>query len=362
MDNWLRKNPGKTAIIYDIPEIANEAHSQAFTPRTISAGFMSTGIYPYNSELFTEVDFAPSEVTNRSNPDFQEDQNAQESEVTPFLDVVQGETSSKTQRASANETNEVDNAQISLQDPTTAVTESANDKTTDVSHQRHAGFNRPVSPIAGPSGVFTPDEPHTPKKNKENNNSYVSPIEIAPFPKAGPRKNVTNKRRKKTTILTESPHRNALAAMRLFKEKKVQKSKPKGKRCIFQLTQDSDFDDVDIEEVCRQSPSEMDPYEDEEPEQNEDSAIELTVTAILAGIFSYRGIREFRGSAENCDVVGQHQTEARDSESTKSLNNPRRSLRTAWTLCRISIQHHRLQQIHQIQIQIHSLIQRLPPC
>ena len=53
---------------------------------------------------------------------------------------------------------------------------------------------------------------------------------MEPTPNAGPRKNVTNnRRRKKTTILTESPWRNAIAAFRTEREKKkLGRDKKKG--------------------------------------------------------------------------------------------------------------------------------------
>ena len=64
-DEWLRSHPGQTITIYDIPSIANEAHVSAMTPRNIVSGFASTGIYPFNGNLFTDTEFAPSAVTDR---------------------------------------------------------------------------------------------------------------------------------------------------------------------------------------------------------------------------------------------------------------------------------------------------------
>ncbi|KAG5871758.1 hypothetical protein JTB14_023442 [Gonioctena quinquepunctata] len=55
--------------IYDISRIVASAMPLALTPSNIQAGFRKTGIYPYNRHLFIEIDFAPSFVTNRSNPE-----------------------------------------------------------------------------------------------------------------------------------------------------------------------------------------------------------------------------------------------------------------------------------------------------
>ena len=64
-DEWLRSHPVQTITIYDIPSIVNEAHMSAMTPRNIVSGFASTGIYPFNRNLFTDAKFAPSAVTDR---------------------------------------------------------------------------------------------------------------------------------------------------------------------------------------------------------------------------------------------------------------------------------------------------------
>jgi len=50
------KPPGKTMPV-------------ALTQSNIQAEFRTTGIYPYNRNLFTDRDFASSFVTNRPNPD-----------------------------------------------------------------------------------------------------------------------------------------------------------------------------------------------------------------------------------------------------------------------------------------------------
>ena len=64
-DAWLRTNPGKTMSIYHIPGIIKTALPLALTQNNIKAGFRWTEIYPLNRELFTELDFAPSFVTDR---------------------------------------------------------------------------------------------------------------------------------------------------------------------------------------------------------------------------------------------------------------------------------------------------------
>lgn len=51
--------------IYEIPDIVKEALPFAATPVNIMNSFKKTGIWPYNPNIFTEEDFAPSYVTDR---------------------------------------------------------------------------------------------------------------------------------------------------------------------------------------------------------------------------------------------------------------------------------------------------------
>ncbi|TGZ50001.1 Jerky-like protein [Temnothorax longispinosus] len=64
-DYWMTSNLGKTMSIYDIPAIINRALSLAVTSTNIMAGFATTGILPFNPDVFGEIDFLPSQVTDR---------------------------------------------------------------------------------------------------------------------------------------------------------------------------------------------------------------------------------------------------------------------------------------------------------
>lgn len=64
-DNWMRSNPGKVMSIYDIPGIVKTSFDIAVTPRNISSGFVHTGLWPVNTEIFQDADFLPSQITDR---------------------------------------------------------------------------------------------------------------------------------------------------------------------------------------------------------------------------------------------------------------------------------------------------------
>ena len=67
-DSWMKANPGKTMLIYDIPEIVKIALPRATTPENIIAGFKMSGIYPFDMHVITDSDFLPSVVTDRPDP------------------------------------------------------------------------------------------------------------------------------------------------------------------------------------------------------------------------------------------------------------------------------------------------------
>ena len=67
MDNWMRdpQNANKAMTIHMLPAMVSYAFPKAFTPTNIVAGFRCTGIFPYDRNIFTDVDFMPSSVSDR---------------------------------------------------------------------------------------------------------------------------------------------------------------------------------------------------------------------------------------------------------------------------------------------------------
>ena len=77
--NWMRNNPGKTMTIYDLPGIMREAWPLAAVQKNIIKGFEVAGIFPFNPEVFTDADYAPSFVTDRP---YDESTNPNQSSLT----------------------------------------------------------------------------------------------------------------------------------------------------------------------------------------------------------------------------------------------------------------------------------------
>lgn len=165
-DAWIKSHPGQRMTIYDIPGVVNEAYKSAFTRENILSGFKTTGIAPLNREIFTDDDFSANYVADRDDPDQPLE------EPTPFISLPDASVSGESNRVCPPNDKSVPTAK------TIAVTAQIQDT--------------------------------------------VSLEELRPFPKAAPRKMKTNRRRCKSTILTDTPEKKAIE-----ERKKACKSKPK---------------------------------------------------------------------------------------------------------------------------------------
>lgn len=69
LNSKLLQNKGVPLTIYDVAGCVKIAHDRAMTPSNIAAAFKKTGIFPFDSNIFTDDDFMASEVTNRPAPE-----------------------------------------------------------------------------------------------------------------------------------------------------------------------------------------------------------------------------------------------------------------------------------------------------
>ncbi|XP_012549673.2 uncharacterized protein LOC105842267 [Bombyx mori] len=63
-DKWMAQHPGRSINQYQVTLIFNRAFLKIATVGNAASAFRVTGIYPFNNDLFTEADFAPSSVTD----------------------------------------------------------------------------------------------------------------------------------------------------------------------------------------------------------------------------------------------------------------------------------------------------------
>ena len=192
MDNWMLSNPGKAMTIYNIPEIAKVAFPLSMTPKNILSGFSSCGIHPFNPQIFSDFDFAPSLVTDRPLP------------VEASSELVASQNSPSTSIVALN---------LSLQEPSTSA---------------H------VESFTECSGLVTPDK-------------------LRPLPKALERNPSKTVRKKRTsTILTDSPFKKSVreSQSQPKKLKHVAKGKGKGKAIKKNIQEPSSSDDENYCVIC----------------------------------------------------------------------------------------------------------------
>lgn len=63
MDRWMVNNPAKRISDYEIAGIFAPAYTRCATMEKAGRGFSTTGIHPFNPNVFSDDDFAPSLTT-----------------------------------------------------------------------------------------------------------------------------------------------------------------------------------------------------------------------------------------------------------------------------------------------------------
>jgi len=64
-EDWMNTHPGQVLSIYDLAPLCWKAYERSATPANVKAGFQSTGIFPLDRNIFSDVDFMSSYVTDR---------------------------------------------------------------------------------------------------------------------------------------------------------------------------------------------------------------------------------------------------------------------------------------------------------
>ncbi|KAJ4430901.1 hypothetical protein ANN_19493, partial [Periplaneta americana] len=138
-DGWMKSNPGKAMTVYNLPSLAKVALTSA---ENILSGFQSSGIWPFNKDIFSEDDFLPISVTGR--PLTSQAENILSGENASTLDDIR-EPAPSTSTASSSGDNEENDIRMVKENRETAI--------------------------------------------------HKTPEELHPYPKAGERKNSNNRRK-----------------------------------------------------------------------------------------------------------------------------------------------------------------------
>lgn len=71
---WQKNHAGKALEIRHIPELVRSTLDLALTPRNIKAGFLATGICPYNPDIFADSDFVQAVFSGENERAVQENE------------------------------------------------------------------------------------------------------------------------------------------------------------------------------------------------------------------------------------------------------------------------------------------------
>jgi len=82
---WFRRHPGRPVTEYQLAELFAEACVKSATVGNAISGFRSTGIVPFNSEIFSDVDFAAAAITEQ---DVVLEQEADHQSVSPTFITI----------------------------------------------------------------------------------------------------------------------------------------------------------------------------------------------------------------------------------------------------------------------------------
>ncbi|XP_022166135.1 uncharacterized protein LOC111030774, partial [Myzus persicae] len=177
--NWLRSHPGEVVNLKHVAEIFGLAFAKAATMTTAMNSFKSTGIFPFNPDIFQDSDFVASDTTN----------------VEPMKTIE------------VSQDKELENI-LNLKTVVSPIQISNPTQTNNImcTEEIEGGQSNLISPI-------------TPVTKKNTSFPHVSPIDVIPIPQQSyenKQKKKRNTRAKgKTAILTDSPYKNELQQQQL---------------------------------------------------------------------------------------------------------------------------------------------------
>ncbi|XP_074029582.1 uncharacterized protein [Leptinotarsa decemlineata] len=263
IEKFLRNNPGRTVTEFQVSRLFGEVFLKAATPVIAIKGFRKLGIVPIDRNVFTELNYAAAETT----------------EITLEEDPAPGEENTIIEVcASSSQT-------VNNSSSTELIGGSENPNTAFIMVSLPS-VDHPISSSSGlPSATFDPSIPSISSAgslektsnlnsppNEKSTLFAVSLREIIPAPKFNRIIKRETKRKKGTaTVLTSSPYKATLMAIRKEKEdkenakqrrvetkrergiekkqqapkKRVAKIENKGKRQLFKKKNDDLYNDDD---------------------------------------------------------------------------------------------------------------------
>lgn len=184
---WMRSNPGARIPYFDIAALVNSAFSKAARLDIAQSRFKCSGIYPFERDIFTELDFLPSQMTNV--------------EEHPVLTKnIPCNTTAATSQL-PNSDNQL-SAPV-IKHPTS--NENSNQQSTAAAYQPSTSRNQQST--AATTDSSQPSTHHHKQTDVSPNTSYQLLKQLSPLPDASKKRLQTRSRKtQRSEILTSSPY------------------------------------------------------------------------------------------------------------------------------------------------------------
>ena len=209
-DKWMVSHPGRRISTYDQAELFCEAYLKAASMRNAISGFASCGLWPFNPDIFQDMHFAPSMITDEPNPAVP--QSTQLSVAEANTSRAEGSMTPQSGQPSAIAADQPMTPQA--QDPTMQQSSQPSGSGGDQCETSRAEGS--MTPQSGQPSAIEADQPMTPQAQdptmQQSSHSRLPRnviADISPLPKA--EKSRARKRRVESAeLLTGSPYKTML--------------------------------------------------------------------------------------------------------------------------------------------------------
>lgn len=234
VDSWLTQHPGRALTIYNVAECVGIAYMRAMTPINITNAFKKCGIFPYDDQIFTDIDFMPSEVTDRAAPDVDDETDAEESSndledesISKAAPDVDDETNAENLREPEGESLLL----MNRTSPSVLCTNDENEENIQPQTAVIAPITKKYHSQPGADSKNNLEDVNVPSTSgvgqaSKATDTFISPKVFRPPLKAGPRKANANRKAGKSMVATDTPEKQALA------EKKKNKTSQKRAKVV----------------------------------------------------------------------------------------------------------------------------------
>lgn len=216
LEKWLTNHPGRVITDYQVSSIFCEAYLKACTLNNAIKGFRKTGIYPFNPDVFTDLDFDGAAPTNNISQD--------DDLLIPTITTASNHAANPVPGPSnSSENNNFFCNPIQVSTPRASDMLQSKltldgDNSANLLHKSAFVENEISVPTSS-----TSSNPGEQMACNINSSFNYSPEVIKPLPKITRQRAEKRRKRGTTVILTSTPYKNALEEEVMNKQKKEEK-------------------------------------------------------------------------------------------------------------------------------------------